>query len=206
MIGTYMGKFIARVSAEDKLSQMLHQSIAAMIWKKWCQWNSCRETLISMVGSNQIKFESGMKIMEIVNEGRSAGGRHTGIKLIMTSWKRQGSGRMVPSLGVYRSETTFSLRSISFGWMVCFLCLYSKISVVRTPPNRLRITLGIRELAEYSWFWVPSVCLLLFDRLSTELQHTLSYWNLAMHLWCLFQWFSVRFSAARSQKYWMKPS
>lgn len=31
MIGTYMGKFIARVSAEDKLSQMLHQSIAAMI-------------------------------------------------------------------------------------------------------------------------------------------------------------------------------
>ena len=31
------------------------------------------------------KFESGMKIMEIVNEGRSAGGRHTGIKLIMTS-------------------------------------------------------------------------------------------------------------------------
>lgn len=31
MIGTYMGKFIARVSVEDKLSQMLHQSIAAMI-------------------------------------------------------------------------------------------------------------------------------------------------------------------------------
>ena len=29
------------------------------------------------------KFESGMKIMEIVNEG--AGGRHTGIRLIMTS-------------------------------------------------------------------------------------------------------------------------